>query len=274
MKHSADPYRMTHQLSTDLLETIADRLETRGKNPVFSKMLNDFLERMDIDSARTVLDMGCGTGVVTRAIAKRAAFSGTVMGVDISPYLVEVARRLGKKENADEKAFFCVGDSYRLGISEKEIDAVVVHTLLSHVDHPRSVLMESCRVVRPGGWVGIFEGDFASLAFGHERHSKSHVYDRAIIDAVVTNPRVVRQMPRLIHQVGLKLVSAHPYTVADIGSADFWLPTLLLCKKRIPAGRSMKHTEAEEMVASLIRDSEEGCFFGAGTFYSFITRCS
>ena len=106
MKHCADPYRMTHQLSTDLLETIADRLKTRGKNPVFSKMLNDFLERMDIDSARTVLD-GCGTGVVTRAIAKRAAFSGTVMGVDISPYLVEVARRLGKKRCQLKSLFLC-----------------------------------------------------------------------------------------------------------------------------------------------------------------------
>jgi SAM-dependent methyltransferase len=272
MKQSADPYRMTPHLSTELLEAVADRLEARGKNPVFCTMLNDFLEQMDIDCARNVLDMGCGTGVVTRAIAKRAAFRGVVMGVDISPYLVEFARRIGDKEHSHKKTTFQVGDSCSLDIPDKEMDVVVIHTLLSHVEHPRSVLKEAYRVVRPGGRVGIFEGDFASLAFGHERDAKSTVYDEAIVDGVVTNPRVVRQIPRLIQQIGLKLVSARPYPVADIGTADFWLPTLLLYRKRIPTGGTIEYAEAEEMIAALIRDSEEDRFFGAGTFYSFISK--
>ena len=239
---------------------------------MFKKMLQEYLESMNIDSAQTVLDMGCGTGVVSRAIAKRDAFSGTVIGIDISSYLLEEARRLALEEDINDKINFYEGDSSCLDIFEKEIDTVVVHTLLSHVDDPLAVLKEAARVVKPRGLVGIFEGDFASLAFGHETYSNSHHYDEAIINAVVTNPRVTRQIPRLLRQSDLELVSFFPYIVADIGKSDFWLPTILLCRTLIPAAGKMSAQESNLMIESLIKASEEGVFFGAGAFYSFVAK--
>ena len=71
---SCDPYATTDRLDDSLLQVIVTRLETRARHPQFEKMLCDYLDAMQIDKARTVLDMGCGTGVAARAIAPRALF--------------------------------------------------------------------------------------------------------------------------------------------------------------------------------------------------------
>jgi hypothetical protein len=46
--------------------------------------------------------------------------------------------------------------------------------------------------------IGIFDGDYASMTFGHADAAKGKAYDEAIINGVVTSPRVMRQMPRLL----------------------------------------------------------------------------
>ena len=75
-----DPYSMTDRLDDTSIQVVVNRLEARGKQPVFAKMLADYLDAMLIDTAETVLDLGCGTGMVARAIARRRGFSGKVTG--------------------------------------------------------------------------------------------------------------------------------------------------------------------------------------------------
>jgi len=69
-----DPYATTDQLDDSLLQVIVTRLEARGKHPLFAKMLQDYLDAMQIDETQAVLDIGCGTGVAARAIAHRRGF--------------------------------------------------------------------------------------------------------------------------------------------------------------------------------------------------------
>jgi ubiquinone/menaquinone biosynthesis C-methylase UbiE len=84
-----DPFRITDKLEDPLLDIMIARLEVRGKHWFFQKVLGEYLDAMDIDSASIVLDMGCGTGVAARTIARRANYSGRVTGIDLSPYLVQ-----------------------------------------------------------------------------------------------------------------------------------------------------------------------------------------
>ena len=82
-----DPYNITDKLDDGLLDVISTRLENRGKHARFAAMLTDYLEGMRIDQASRVLDLGCGTGVAARAIARRPGFGGQVLGIDLSPKL-------------------------------------------------------------------------------------------------------------------------------------------------------------------------------------------
>ncbi len=60
-----DRYRVTVQFDSTSLQAIVTRLEVRGEHPYFAKMLEDYLDAMHVDTANSVLDLDCGTGVAT-----------------------------------------------------------------------------------------------------------------------------------------------------------------------------------------------------------------
>ena len=105
---------------------------------------------------------------------------------------------------------FHSGDTRDLDIPDGRFDAVVAHTLMSHVQETLTVLKEAGRVVKPGGRIAIFDGDYASMTFALEDPVQSKRYDKALINAVVTSSRVMRQMPRLMQQAGLEMIRTFP----------------------------------------------------------------
>ena len=131
---AVDVYAITDKLDDTLLQVLARRLEARGRPPRFQAMLTEYLYAMNINTTRTILDMGCGTAVAARAIARRKGFTGKVTGIDFSAGLVRVAERISATEGVGEQVEFLVGDTRLLNIPDEAFDAVVPHTLVSHVD--------------------------------------------------------------------------------------------------------------------------------------------
>src|SRR5215210_9062042 len=237
-----DPFRITDKLEDVLLDVMISRFEARGNHPFFQKVLREYLDAMRIDAATTVLDMGCGTGVAARTIARRKDFSGKVMGIDLSPYLVNAAERLADEEGLGDLVEFRSEDTRDLDIPDGRFDAVVAHTLVSHVKEALTVLKEAGRIVKPGGLIAIFDGDFASMTFALDDPVQSKRHDEALIKAVVTSPRVMRQMPRLIQQADLEMLRTFPYIMAEVGMGNFWLSAIDSFKKLAPKSGAM--TEA------------------------------
>lgn len=269
---SFDPYAMTDKLNDALLDVIITRLEARGTHPLFQGMLQDYLNAMNIHTMQHVLDLGCGTGVAARAIAQYPSFSGKLTGIDVSPYLIAAAQRFSEGEGVGERIVFQVGDSRSLDLPAEQFDAVIAHTLVSHVDDPLAVLKEAARLVKPGGLVSIFDGDYASLTFSHEEVAKGKAYDEALQQAVITSPRVMRQMPRLLREAGLEFVTSFSYILAEMGKADFWVPALESFRKLLPQSGLMTGEEANAWVDARLQESAEGVFFGASNFYSYVAR--
>jgi len=266
---TVDVYRITDQLDDPSLDAIVTRLEARGKHPRFVAMMQQYIDAMGIDSAQAALDLGCGTGVATRAIARRPGFRGSVTGIDLSPHFVAVAQRLTAAESIACIEFH-VGDSQSLSLPNESFDAVVVHTLVSHVNDPLAVLREVRRILKPGGTVGIFDGDYASMTFAGDDPIKSKETDDVIIQAIVTQPRVMRQMPQLLREAGLEMTASFAHVVADIGKADFFAPALQSFLKLLPRSGAMTQTQAQAWVAAMLERSEQGIFFGASNFYSYV----
>lgn len=267
---AVDVYRVTAELDDPTLDVMIARLETRGRQPRFAAMLHEYLDAMRIAAAARVLDLGCGSGVVSRAIAQRAGFAGQVLGIDISPYLVAAAERFTRDEGLGGTAQFRCGDSRSLGLAGAAFDALVAHTLVSHVDDPAAVLREIARVVRPGGKVGIFDGDYASMTFGSDDPQQGRTDDEAIAGAIVTQPRIMRQMPQLLRQAGLRLERSFAWLIADIGTADYFAPTLQSFLKLLPKAGAMSEPGARAFVDAMMRRSEQGVFFGACNFYAYV----
>jgi SAM-dependent methyltransferase len=130
-------------------------------------------------------------------------------------------RRLAADEQLGDRVRFETRDLHKLGIAS-EFDAVVAHTLFSHLDDPAKVLAEMRRVVNPGGVIGTFDGDYASLTFELADELRSRCMDEMIVASLVTNPRILRRSPRLLKDARFAVDAIMPSIIAEVGVADFW----------------------------------------------------
>jgi len=104
-----------------------------------------------------VIDVGCGGGSITLGLAKVVA-PGEVVGVDSEAAQVDIARH-SAKDAAVLNIRFEVGNAYELDHADESFDAVLANTLLTHLSDPLRALREFRRLVKPGGVVGVRDGD-------------------------------------------------------------------------------------------------------------------
>lgn len=92
------------------------------------------------------LDMGCGSGVLTRALLERGA---RVTGVDGSPAMIEAARA----NTVDEgRVNWLVSNVERIApLPDAAFDGIVCSSVIEYVATPRALLEEAARLLRPGG---------------------------------------------------------------------------------------------------------------------------
>ena len=267
-----DVFSMTDQLEDATLDVMVERLEIRGAHPRFIVMMDEYLDAMEIENAGAVLDLGCGTGVVARAIARRSSFAGRVTGVDLSPYLVETAGKLAAKEGLATKVRFEAGDTQSLGFKNDAFDAVVAHTLMSHVTDPAAVLSEAARLVKPGGAIGVFDGDYMSLSFESENAADAERNDALLVKSISNQPRVMRRLPRLAKAAGLRIERSFAYVLTEAGQADFWESSVRSLGVLLPKAGAMTQAEADAWVESQMQASNEGVFFGTSNYYAYVLR--
>ncbi|MCW8084294.1 class I SAM-dependent methyltransferase [Sabulicella glaciei] len=115
-----------------------------------------FLRWLAVPPGGRWLDVGCGTGMLSRTILARCD-PASVTGVDLSDAFLAHAR----SELADPRARFHSGDAQSLPVEDASFDAVVSGLVLNFVpDQPRAVA-ELRRAARPGGTVAAYVWDYA-----------------------------------------------------------------------------------------------------------------
>jgi ubiquinone/menaquinone biosynthesis C-methylase UbiE len=265
-----DPYARSFEMDARTLDAMVTRLEARGRHPFFLDVIQDYMKALAAEGAPSILDMGCGTGVAARTIARHVPPGTSITAIDISAHFVEAGRRLAEAEGVAERIDFRVGDAHGLGMPGGTFDVVVMHTLVSHVASPPLVLAEGCRLLKPGGRLVVFDGDYASLTIATDNVDGGAETDRLIHRTLIANDRVMRAMPRLFPRVGLDLTWSRGYLVSDIGRADFWAPMLASLRVLMPKAGVLDEAAAKVFVDAMERASAESQFFGACNFYTFI----
>lgn len=138
---------------------------------------NLIIETTSIDQNDNVLDVACGPGMLTCAVAQKAKH---VTGIDLVPAMIEQARLLQhekKLSNMDWKT----GDVAHLPFADQSFSAVLTRFSFHHFLNPESVLREMVRVVKAKGKISVVDVFATSAAHSdlHDRMEKlrddSHV---------------------------------------------------------------------------------------------------
>lgn len=141
-------YMMEHPLEAERLE-----LKTRRERVLLE------LKHLPLRPGTDVLDVGCGTGAVTRILAEIVS-PGTVLGVDFSEERLRAAEGRAREEGLDNVAFVR-GDVRRLDLGPRRFDLVFSRFLFQYLPGQAGLetLASMRRLARPGGTVCVADID-------------------------------------------------------------------------------------------------------------------
>src|SRR5207302_472025 len=142
----------TVTLGGALLGSVAS-LEERGRSG-YMAVVRGLLDALAIVPSESVLEVGCGSGVIMRELARCTAGANRLIGRDMSSYLLREARALARRQGLLDHIDFGEGRAEALPLADGAVDVALSSTVFEE-GNAELMLSEIVRVTRPGGRVGI-----------------------------------------------------------------------------------------------------------------------
>jgi arsenite methyltransferase len=140
---AADRYYSTEELA-DLPDTVTD-ISLGCGNPTAIA---------ELQPGEVVLDLGSGGGIDCFLAAKRVGPEGRVIGLDMTPDMIKLARRNAKKIGA-RNVEFRYGEMEDIPLPDESVDVIISNCVINLSPDKDAVFSEVYRVLRPGGRMSV-----------------------------------------------------------------------------------------------------------------------
>ncbi|MEM9223444.1 MAG: methyltransferase domain-containing protein [Pseudomonadota bacterium] len=263
----ADPFQDLSTVDDATLKVIIESLERRAADPQMVSIIDGYLNRLSVPEAATILDIGSGTGAITRRIAERY-IDVAVKGVEPAAKLVTEARRRAKELS---NLTFLDGDGTRLELADETVNVSIFHTVLSHVPDPGTLIDEAVRVTRPGGQVVICDADWSKLTLasceGDPLDACAAIFRRHF----VTDPHLTSKLRPLATYAGLEVDVFEITNRLDFGGGG-GLSWVELSGKYLADSGIIGRELADALRAEYERRASSGTLYGFLPFVTLIAR--
>lgn len=255
----SDPFANVDAASPEMIEIIASALETRAADPSMLPIIDEYLGALAVRDGGLIVDIGSGTGGVTRRIASHFP-AVSVLGIEPSVALTGKATELAA---ALPNLSFVVGDGSALDQDDASAEVAILHTVLSHVPEPAQLVAEATRILRPGGTLVICDADFSKASMDAVPGDPLGSCAVAFVSGAVTDPWLTGKLRPLVRGAGL---SIERFTIRNrvVTEGMGSLVWVRMSSARLVAEGVIGQPLADALEAEYVRRAE------AGDLYSFL----
>ena len=248
-----------------VLDVVAASMDRRAADPAMARITREYLS--DLPKGEIVAEIGCGNGAASGTILEVLAPAGFI-GIDPAARLLSRAA----SRHAGAKAAFREGSAAATGLPDASVDVAVAHTVFSHLPDPAAALAEVLRILRPGGVLAVFDGDYAMSSVALFPGDPLQAAMEAVQRHRIHDLHIMRRLPALAAAAGFEKVTtgAHGFVQTD---APDYMTGLLACgtQDAMRAGEIGAGLAAGFAAEAQAR-AEAGRFYGAMLFVSVAAR--
>ncbi len=156
-------YSELHQIDSPanrlLRESIWGKENDIGQQSFITPLyLDKLIQRLNINEESYVLDVGCGVGGPAIYIANKTGCA--IAGIDVSDVGIEMANKLAKKSNLENKTEFYLGDAMKMPYSDNTFDIAMSLNVMNVFEDKVGLFKEVLRVLKPSGIWAFLSGTF------------------------------------------------------------------------------------------------------------------
>jgi ubiquinone/menaquinone biosynthesis C-methylase UbiE len=245
-------------------------LDAQDAAPSIERLRAWSLAAADVRRGDTCVDVGSGTGTMTRRLARLAGPDARVVGVEPNAALRRVAQERAVASGVEVE--LVEGLATALPLPDASVDVVWCERVLQHVGEAQAAVHEIARVLRPGGRALLLDADHASRV---ESDLDVRV-GRAIVEAFMSrlaNPMAARHLPRQAMTAGLEVDP-------DVGSSALVYPQDVLMGSHLSrlaaeqavADGTISQDQADAALEAQRAAAANGWAFSAITVFAFVCR--
>lgn len=217
------------------------------------------LAALALAEGESVLDAGCGTGLLLEQEALAVGTGGRADGIDSSADMLELAR--------DRCADLSQVNLHQGGVEQLPFDAASFDALsttqcLLYVEQLDAALAEFHRVLKPGGRIAVLETDWSgAIMNSHDQSLTQRIFDAWELGQA--NPYLPKRLRPLLSELGFGAIRVEAIPILNAGYRENSFSASMM---RNYAGNAQKHgrisaAEAEEWLAGIDKLIQQDAYF-------------
>lgn len=252
----------------------ASALELRASAEDQRTVRRRLLERAGLCPGQTVVEIGCGVGVLLSECAAAVSPGGRVIGVEPQPVLADRARTRLSAARRSVGFELRTDSAGHLGLPEGTADACIAQTVLIHL--PKAVLKaaigEMARVTKPGGRVLSLDQDGDTWVIDHPDRETTRQIVRFNSDQRFADGWTGRGLRRFFVEAGFQDVTIEVWNHVDTEKSSYLFGSCVRLAKAAMEAGCIAPPQCSDWLQSLDERASRGLFFSSISYFLVTAR--